>query len=151
MTKRPTVLRVQARPKYRSVTRGAAITIVATTTSACISEPARGTASNGELARVAIYSGTGTRMVQQETGGTVYSHSDGSETSSTNYRTVAQKFKWKTWRFYQGNQELDEQDWFALKDPAASAEIKAASDARSNGDPSFAVKASSGLNRFQEP
>ena len=39
---------------------------------------------------------------------------------------MQQQFKWKTWGFYQGNDRLDEQDWFRLRDPAASNEIAAA-------------------------
>src|SRR5262245_60707502 len=100
--------------------------LVAIATSACISNPARGITATGEPARVIIVSGTGTRLVDQQVGGSVTTHADGSESSTVSYRTVAQRFKWRSWRFYQGRDRVDEQDWFSLKDPAATDQIKAA-------------------------
>lgn len=99
---------------------------IALCSGACISNPATGAVDANLPARLVIRSGTGTRAVEVEDGRRVTTHSDGSSSESVSYRTVQQKYRWKNWDLLQGQVELDEQDWYGLRDPAARDQIKAA-------------------------
>jgi len=107
----------------RSITM---IVVASTLTSACMSNPATHAADNGLPARLLIVSGTGVRDVEVQAGRNVYTNTAGEQSETVRYKTVKEKFNWKDWGFFQGRDRLDEQDWFKLRDPAASAEIEKA-------------------------
>lgn len=99
---------------------------VAVLATGCLSNPAKQVADSGDPLRLTIQSGTGSRAVEVEDGRSVHRYSDGSESETVRFKTVQQQFNWKRWSFHQGAARLDEQDWFRLRDPAASDEIAAA-------------------------
>jgi len=95
---------------------------MATPLAACLSNPATGVAANGDALRVQYLSGTGTYVSNDKTGEDVTTYSDGSQHVTEHFQPVAHSFRWNDWKYFQGRQELDEQDYYRIADDAAAAQ-----------------------------
>ena len=104
------------------------VTAVAALTQACISNPARGTAATGAPLRVRTDSSSGTYQAQQVVGQDTYYDRDGNAAGSVERtRMVTKRWSKTDVSFYQGADQIDEQDYYHLaKDPGGVDEIKEA-------------------------
>jgi len=81
----------------------------------CISNPATGVAASGEMLKVQYSSGTGTYVSNDVVSTTVHKDSDGNEVgSSDTYQEREHQFQWQDWKYFQGREELDEQDFYRI-------------------------------------
>lgn len=95
---------------------------------ACISNPARGTASTGSPLRVRTDSSSGTYQAQEVVGQDTYYDRDGNAAGSVERsRMVTKRWAKTDVSFYQGADQVDEQDYYHLaKDASGVDEIKEA-------------------------
>ncbi|MBL0216401.1 MAG: hypothetical protein IPQ07_21270 [Myxococcales bacterium] len=103
-------------------------TLAATLSAACISNPARGTAGTGQPLRVRFDTSSGTYQAQEVVGEDQYYDRDGNAAGSVQRsRAVTKRWANTDVSFYQGDDRLDEQDYFHLAgNRGAVDEIKAA-------------------------
>lgn len=81
----------------------------------CIANPASGVASSGDTLRVQYSSGTGTYVSNDVVSTTVHKDSDGNEVgSSDTYEAREHQYQWSDWKYFQGREELDEQDFYRI-------------------------------------
>jgi hypothetical protein len=104
------------------------VTCVAALSQACISNTARGIAANGAPLRVRTDSSSGTYQAQQVVGQDTYYDRDGNAAGSVERtRMVTKRWSKNDVSFYQGADQIDEQDYYHLaKDPGGVDEIKEA-------------------------
>jgi hypothetical protein len=104
------------------------VTTLAALAQACISNPARGTAATGAPLRVRTDSSSGTYQAQQVVGQDTYYDRDGNASGSVERtRMVTKRWSKTDVSFYQGADQIDEQDYYRLaKDPGGVDEIKEA-------------------------
>jgi hypothetical protein len=81
---------------------------------ACAHNPATGRSGTGAPLKVASESGTYQYEANVETGGSVTTHADGSESSTVQYETQTLTGSFLDWKLYEGDYEVDEQDWYRL-------------------------------------
>jgi hypothetical protein len=94
---------------------------LAASLAACFPNPATGVGANGETLRVQYLTGTGTFVSNDKTGEDVTTHSDGSQHVTEHFSEVAHTYQWNDWKYFQGRQELDEQDYYRIAGDVPSA------------------------------
>jgi hypothetical protein len=99
--------------------------VLASCLAACAANPATGVAASGRPLRVQYSTGTGTYVSQDQTGVDVETSSSGNEKVTEHYTAVEHTFQWNDLKYFQGRQELDEQDYFRIAgDDAAVRQIR---------------------------
>jgi hypothetical protein len=101
----------------------------------CISNPARGTKASGQPLRVRFDTTSGTYRAQEVVGTDNYYDSDGNSTGSVD-RTRAVTKRWSNTdiSFYQGDERLDEQDYYRIAGNQSAADEVAAARAQMSRD-----------------
>jgi len=101
---------------------------------ACAGNPATGVESNNGLLRVQYSSGTGTYVSNDVVGTDVHRDENGNEIGSTDHLEARQhSYEWSDWKYFQGPDELDEQDFYRIagdKDAENKVDMLRASAAR---------------------
>ena len=94
---------------------------------ACAANPATNVESNGGLMRVQYSSGTGTYVSNDVVGTDVHHDAEGNEVGSTDHLEAREhSYEWNDWKYFQGPDELDEQDYYRLAgDTDAVAKVSA--------------------------
>lgn len=81
----------------------------------CASNPATGVAASGDMLRVRYSTGTGAYVSDDVVGTDVQRDSQGNEVGSTDHvQSVEHSYRWNDWAYYQGREELDEQDYYRI-------------------------------------
>ncbi len=81
----------------------------------CASNGATGVASNGGVLRVQYSSGIGTYVSDDVVGTDVNRDANGNEIGTTDHvEARSHSYAWSDWKYYQGRDELDEQDYYRL-------------------------------------
>ena len=93
-----------------------ALTItLAMTLTGCLANPATGIQDTGDPLRVRHSSGTGTYTENEVVATDVYRDSDGNEVGTKEtYKPVQHEFRWHDTQYFQGRDELDEQDFYRI-------------------------------------
>jgi len=82
---------------------------------ACVPNPATDVAASGETLRVQYSTGTGTYVSNDVVSTTVHKDADGNEVgSSDTYQPTEHAYQWSDWKYFQGREELDEQDFYRI-------------------------------------
>jgi hypothetical protein len=82
---------------------------------ACAANPATNVATNGGAFRVRYATGTGTYVSNDVVGTDVHRDAAGNEIGSTDHvQAVEHNYQWSDWKYFQGRDELDEQDYYRL-------------------------------------
>jgi hypothetical protein len=93
--------------------------------SGCLANPATGIAPNGSPLRVQYSTGTGSYVANEKTGESVTTYSDGTKAVTEHYTPVQHSYRWTDWRYFQGGEMLDEQDYYRIAgDDAAARQIE---------------------------
>ncbi|HEU0033925.1 MAG TPA: hypothetical protein VFQ53_25025 [Kofleriaceae bacterium] len=81
----------------------------------CLKNPATGVPGTGAPLRVQYSTGTGTYVSNDVVSSTVHKDADGNEVgTSETYEEREHSFKWNDWKYFQGPDELDEQDYYRI-------------------------------------
>ena len=81
----------------------------------CVPNPATDVAASGETLKVQYSSGTGSYVSNDVVSTTVHKDADGKEVgSSDTYQPVEHSYQWNDWKYFQGREELDEQDFYRI-------------------------------------
>ncbi len=81
----------------------------------CAANPATGVATNGHPLRVRYSSGTGSYVSDDVVGTDVHRDSSGNEIGSTDHvQAVEHSYQWHDWKYFQGPDVLDEQDFYRI-------------------------------------
>src|SRR4051812_19345044 len=99
-------------PTFRFST--AVIVVLASSLAACLANPATGVAPNGGALRVQYSSGTGTYVSNDKTGEDVTTHDNGNQSVTEHFEPVQHSYRWTDWKYFQGREELDEQDFYRI-------------------------------------
>jgi hypothetical protein len=98
-----------------SSTRTLAWVLVVISAGACAANPATNTAANGGAFRVRYATGTGTYVSNDVVGTDVHRDAAGNEVGTTDHvQAVEHNYQWNDWKYFQGRDELDEQDYYRL-------------------------------------
>ncbi len=113
----------------------ARVLLVMTFSTGCLSNPARGTKASGEPLRVRFDTTSGSYRAQEVVGQDTYYDSDGNAAGSVE-RTRAVTKRWSNTdvSFYQGDERLDEQDYYRIAGNQGAADEVAAARAQMSRD-----------------
>ncbi len=104
---------------------GLTVLVVAGVLTGCLANPATGVAPNGSALRVQYSTGTGRYVANEKTGESVTTYSDGTKAVTEHYQPVEHAYRWTDWRYFQGREPLDEQDYYRIAgDDAAVRQIE---------------------------
>jgi hypothetical protein len=105
--------------------RAAARAAACVALTACATNPATNAAATGALLRVEARSGTYQYDADVETGRTVTTDDSGGSSEAVHYERQTLTANYLDWKLYEGDQEIDEQDYFRLAgDDSAFKEVK---------------------------
>jgi hypothetical protein len=80
----------------------------------CLPNPATGVPSNGQPLRVRYSTGVGSYVSNDVTSTDVHTDSQGNQSTTEHYTPVEHSYRWHDWKYLQGREELDEQDYYRI-------------------------------------